>query len=222
VRIVQISDTHLSHFGGVTNENFARLVDFVNDSLRPDLVVNSGDVGILYPDSAEDRELAVKAHAAFEAEVRVLPGNHDVGEAGEHAWMGLKVTSERVANFREAFSGDRFLEIVGSDWAVVGMNSEICSSGLPEEHGSGSGWSARPSSARGAASCSSCTSRSDRRSRASPSTPSRSTRATATACSSSSHRRRASPRSAAGTCTATTTPTRVSCSQSARRRAHSS
>ena len=41
MRIVQISDTHLTNFGGTTNENFGRIVGYVNDVLRPDLIVNS-------------------------------------------------------------------------------------------------------------------------------------------------------------------------------------
>ena len=132
MRIVQISDTHLSHRGGVTNENFAVLADFVNEVLKPDLVVSSGDVVLLSPDGDEDRQCAARLHEAFRAPVRVLPGNHDVGEAGEHPWMGLSVTSERVANFRRSFGGDRFFDVEG-DWALVGINSEVLSSGLPEE-----------------------------------------------------------------------------------------
>ena len=58
MRIVQLSDTHLSHLGGVMNENFSQLVDFVNDVLKPDLVVNSGDIVLLSPDIAEDYEYA--------------------------------------------------------------------------------------------------------------------------------------------------------------------
>jgi 3',5'-cyclic AMP phosphodiesterase CpdA len=133
MRIVQISDTHISHLGGITTENFSRLVAFVNDELRPDLVVNSGDVSILTPDSEADREAAYKLHQAFDAPVMVLPGNHDLGEAGDHAWMGISVTSERVANFVATFGSDRFLKLIDEDWAVVGINSEILSSGLPEE-----------------------------------------------------------------------------------------
>lgn len=133
MRIVQISDTHISHLGGVTSENFQTLVDFVNDVLRPDLVVNSGDVSMLTPDSAEDREAAHRLHAGFKAPLRVLPGNHDLGEAGDHAWMGLKVTSERVKGFTGTFGTDHFVELGTDGWAVVGMDSEILSSGLPEE-----------------------------------------------------------------------------------------
>ena len=93
MRIVQISDTHISHLGGVTTDNFSRLVEFVNDELHPDLIVNSGDVSILTPDSEADREAAYKLHQCFNAPVAVLPGNHDLGEPGDHPWMGLSVTS---------------------------------------------------------------------------------------------------------------------------------
>ncbi|MCU1493062.1 MAG: hypothetical protein JWO62_826 [Acidimicrobiaceae bacterium] len=133
MRIVQISDTHLSHLGGVTSENFSILVDFVNTELRPDLVVNSGDVALLSPDSAEDREAARRLHERFDAPVRVLPGNHDLGEPGDHPWMGLAVTSERLRGFTDAFGPGRFLELDTEGWAIVGMNSEILSSGLDEE-----------------------------------------------------------------------------------------
>jgi 3',5'-cyclic AMP phosphodiesterase CpdA len=133
MRIVQISDTHISHFGGVTSENFELLVDFVNTELRPDLIVNTGDVSILTPDIAEDRVLAAKLHERFDAPVQVLPGNHDLGEANDHPWMGIAVTSERLAGFVETFGSDHFVNLDTERWAIVGMNSEILNSGLPEE-----------------------------------------------------------------------------------------
>jgi 3',5'-cyclic AMP phosphodiesterase CpdA len=133
VRIVQLSDTHLSHLGGVPNDNFSQLVDFVNNVLRPDLVVNSGDIVLLSPDSAEDREYARLEHERFSAPVRVVPGNHDVGMPGAHPWMGISTTSARVSNFRSSFGRDRFVELADEHWAIVGMNSEILSSGLAEE-----------------------------------------------------------------------------------------
>jgi 3',5'-cyclic AMP phosphodiesterase CpdA len=133
MRIVQISDTHLSHLGGVMCDNFSLLVDFVNDVLKPDLVVNSGDLVILSPDSSEDREAVRAAHERFAAPVRIIPGNHDVGMPGDHPWMGIATTAERVANFRSVFGSDRFLELVDPSWAIVGMNSEILSTGLDEE-----------------------------------------------------------------------------------------
>ena len=133
MRIVQISDTHLTHMGGVTNENFLKLVDFVNDHLKPDFVVNTGDLVILSPDNESDRECARIAHERFDAPVRIVPGNHDVGMPGHEPWMGVATTSERVQNYRSIFGADRFVEMVDSNWALIGLNSEVLSSGLEEE-----------------------------------------------------------------------------------------
>jgi 3',5'-cyclic AMP phosphodiesterase CpdA len=132
MRIVQISDTHINHRGGVTNQNFETLAAFINDVLKPDLVVNTGDVAVLSPDSAEDRETARKLHERFTAPLHVVPGNHDVGEPGATPWAGISVTSERVAGFRGAFGTDHWVELT-PEWALIGINSEIMSSGLPEE-----------------------------------------------------------------------------------------
>lgn len=131
MRIIQISDTHISHLGGDTNANAERIVRFVNE-LSPDFVVHSGDVGILDPDEDRDRVAAQRILVGIEAPMRVLPGNHDVGEVGAHFTANRPVSSERLAAFRSRFGEDRFVEIVGG-WAVIGLNSEIFESGLPEE-----------------------------------------------------------------------------------------
>ncbi|WP_162903815.1 metallophosphoesterase [Leucobacter sp. wl10] len=131
MKIIQISDTHISHRGGVTNENAARAVSFINE-LAPDFVVHSGDVAILDPDEDRDRVAAKRLLAGIEAPLRVLPGNHDVGEVGTRFTGNRPVSSDRLAAFRAHFGDDRFVEIVG-DWAVIGLNSEIFESGLPEE-----------------------------------------------------------------------------------------
>jgi 3',5'-cyclic AMP phosphodiesterase CpdA len=132
VRIVQVSDTHLTNQGGVTNENFERVVDYVNGELRPDLVVSSGDVALLDPDDQFDRAAAHRLHQFFDAPLFVLPGNHDVGEPGSDPWMGLRVTDERVAAFRATFGSDRF-STVAEDWTVLGIDSELLGSGLSAE-----------------------------------------------------------------------------------------
>jgi 3',5'-cyclic AMP phosphodiesterase CpdA len=118
--------------------NMSLLVDYINNELVPDLAVNTGDVVILNPDSAEDRETAHEFHRRIEAPMRVLPGNHDVGESADHPWMNISVTSQRIAGFWRTWGPDRFLEFGGvatgsENWAFIGLNSERFSSGLPEE-----------------------------------------------------------------------------------------
>lgn len=138
MRIIQFSDTHISHLGGRGHGNAERLVDYLNEAAEPDLVINTGDVVILDPDSAADRDAAMRIHERIDAPLRVLPGNHDVGECAAEPWQGLGVSSRRVQGFRSAWGSDRF--VVFGDaardadgWAFVGINSELCSSGLPEE-----------------------------------------------------------------------------------------
>jgi len=114
------------------------LVDFLNEDLQPDLVIHTGDVVILNPDSPDDRQAALRLLGQINAPLLVLPGNHDVGESGDDVWMDVAVTSERVAGFAGTWGADRFYRAgsagTGSqDWAFIGVNSERMSSGLPEE-----------------------------------------------------------------------------------------
>jgi len=138
MRIIQFSDAHISHLGGVGYGNTERLVDYLNEVSEPDLVVNTGDVVIADPDATEDRDAAMRVHERIDAPLRVLPGNHDVGECAPEPWQGIGVSSRRVRAFGSAWGSDRF--VVFGDaardaegWVFVGINSELCASGLPEE-----------------------------------------------------------------------------------------
>ena len=138
MRIIQLSDTHISHLGGIPAENLSALADHLNNEIRPDLVVHTGDVVIADPDSAEDRDAASRLLSQIKAPLLVLPGNHDVGECAEAPWKDLAVTGERIAAFVSAWGQDRFF-LSGSaashcaDWMFIGLNSERIGSGLPEE-----------------------------------------------------------------------------------------
>ncbi|MBV9660541.1 MAG: metallophosphoesterase [Acidimicrobiales bacterium] len=132
MRLVQISDTHLSHLGGITTANLGRIASWVNATFHPDLIVNTGDIVAASPDQPLDRAWALQVHAAFQAPVVYLPGNHDVGEPGSVPWKGLAITSERVAAHCDVFGPDRFAAR-HSEWLVIGINSELLGSGLDEE-----------------------------------------------------------------------------------------
>jgi 3',5'-cyclic AMP phosphodiesterase CpdA len=138
LRIIQFSDTHISHLGGVGHGNTERLVDYLNGAAEPDLVVNTGDIVIVDPDAADDRDAAMRIHERINAPLQVLPGNHDVGECAAEPWRGIGVSSRRVQSFRSAWGSDRFVLLGDAahdaqGWAFVGINSELASSGLPEE-----------------------------------------------------------------------------------------
>ncbi|GAB2664821.1 metallophosphoesterase [Gordonia jinhuaensis] len=131
MRVIQISDTHISHLGGATSDAMAAYIELIN-AYEPDLVVHSGDIVILDPDNEDDRLAARTLLDKVNAPVRVIAGNHDVGEPGDHPWAGLAVSKERLTAHRSVFGDDRWLEI-GDDWAIVGLNSEVLGSGLPDE-----------------------------------------------------------------------------------------
>jgi 3',5'-cyclic AMP phosphodiesterase CpdA len=73
----------------------------------------------------------------FDAPIHVVPGNHDTGETGPAPWMGFHATSERVQAHRRGFGADGFAETYDG-WTLVGLNSEMMGSGIPEE---GEQWS---------------------------------------------------------------------------------
>ncbi len=132
MKIVQISDTHLTARGGRTQENFDRVVDYVNNTVRPDLIVHSGDIVIIHPDDADDRTHAHDLIQKFTAPVLVVPGNHDVGEPGATPWKGIGVTDDRVAAFEKVWGPDHWRRDTDG-WTVLGLNSELFGSGLDRE-----------------------------------------------------------------------------------------
>ncbi len=73
MRIIQLSDTHISHLGGVPAENMTVLADHIDSAARPDLVVHTGDVVIADPDSVQDRDAARRLLARIDAPLLVLP-----------------------------------------------------------------------------------------------------------------------------------------------------
>ncbi|MGI5401426.1 metallophosphoesterase family protein [Streptomyces sp. CA-135486] len=130
LRLVQISDTHLSRWDGPLRRNFCTLARFVNESLQPDLVVHAGDSVLSNPDSEEDYLAASELLRLIDAPMLLIPGNHDIGEPYERTWW--TVTAERIARYRRHFGPAPWLKWFG-DIALVGLNSQIFGTGLPEE-----------------------------------------------------------------------------------------
>lgn len=128
--MVQISDTHLGRWDGPLRRNFRALAHFVNTVLRPDLVINTGDIVLANPESDEDYRAAAGLHRLISAPVRYLPGNHDVGEAYDHTWWAT--TSERMARYRHFFGDIPWLEWLGG-FALIGFNSQVLGLELDEE-----------------------------------------------------------------------------------------
>ena len=117
----------------ILTKNFHRVSEHIEAS-RPDLVVNSGDVGWDGPTSRADLEFAKELHAALPVNCRYLPGNHDIGDnpTAVGAAPSHPATEKDRDAFISVFGEDRWqFEAVG--WRFIGLNSLIMNTGLPSE-----------------------------------------------------------------------------------------
>lgn len=127
-RIVQISDTHLSlqkpHFAG----NWAPLLAWI-EAQRPDLILHTGDVTVNGADVEEDMRACAAFMEQLPAPLLVVPGNHDVGEAGNpHQPMN----PERLARWHRHFGADTWHRDI-EGWRLIGFNSMLLDTDMPEE-----------------------------------------------------------------------------------------
>ena len=134
-RILQISDLHLSREYPLFLHNWQVVSGMIRD-LAPDLVVVSGDLSLAEPDRNDDLVFAGEQLMALGVPFLALPGNHDIGEGGP-TYIGKfgeqkNVTSDRLAHFRQTIGPDFWQHNLG-DWRLVGMNSQLFGTGLPEE-----------------------------------------------------------------------------------------
>jgi 3',5'-cyclic AMP phosphodiesterase CpdA len=128
MRIIQISDTHLSrgkpHFG----DNWPPLAAWIATK-NPDLVIHTGDVTIDGADVEDDLQYAAELMRSLGVRFRAVPGNHDVGDA---AHPHQPVTEERLARWRTYLGLDRWFEDV-EDFRLVGLDAMLLGSGTREE-----------------------------------------------------------------------------------------
>jgi 3',5'-cyclic AMP phosphodiesterase CpdA len=130
-RIAQISDTHLSETKPFFVDNFVRIGEALR-SVRPDLVLNTGDMTLDGASRESDLAAARLLHDALGLPLRFLPGNHDLGDAqdapsrGHHA-----IDPERRARYLRYFGADWWsFDIPG--WRVLGVNAQLLGSDLAE------------------------------------------------------------------------------------------
>src|SRR5689334_4691201 len=127
-RVVQISDTHLSprkpHFAA----NWEPLREWVV-SQHPDLVIHTGDLTVDGADDEDDMRAGADLMRGLGAPVLAVPGNHDVGEAGN---PHQPVNAERLGRWRRHFGHDWWYRDLES-WRLIGFDSMLIDSGSDEE-----------------------------------------------------------------------------------------
>lgn len=131
LRILQISDTHLAHDNAVFEANFDAARAMAS-ALEVDLVVNTGDLSLDGSEREADLAHAASRHREISLETLVIPGNHDVGETLGLGDPAQAIDAARLERYRHHFGPDWWVRDVG-DWRLVGLNSMLLGSGLPDE-----------------------------------------------------------------------------------------
>ena len=132
-RLTPISDTHLTRRHPVLTDNFHRVAEYI-DATRPDLVVNSGDIGWDAPTNPDDLAFARELHAALPAPCRYIPGNHDIGDNPTQLGPAPSppVTGQSQRAFISTFGEDRW-RFEAAGWCFIGLNSLLMNTGLAAE-----------------------------------------------------------------------------------------
>jgi 3',5'-cyclic AMP phosphodiesterase CpdA len=128
MRIIQISDTHLSPGKAHFTDNWAPLVRWIGEQ-RPDLVIHTGDVTVDGADVTEDLRYTAELMRGLGVRFRAVPGNHDVGDPGHDR---QPVNDERLQRWRTHFGPDRWLEDI-EQCRLVGFDAMLLGSGEGEE-----------------------------------------------------------------------------------------
>lgn len=130
-RVIQISDIHLSGERPYFFHNWNVVVERINEN-PPDLVICTGDLTFNGADLEEDLAFARTQIERIRTTVRVVPGNHDVGNCppdvrGEHT-----ITDARRDRYMRHFGPDHWY-LDKAAWRFIGLNVLLMGSGLGAE-----------------------------------------------------------------------------------------
>ncbi len=125
VRILQVSDSHLSTRAPFADDNWQAVVDYVHTH-RPDFVVHTGDISL---NGADDDTDLLHARAQLErlgVPWRAIPGNHDIGDFGDTL---QPVTEARRHRYADVFGAPSWTVDFGGI-TLVGLDVQTLLSGL--------------------------------------------------------------------------------------------
>jgi len=130
-----LTDTHIGEPGDETkyahNWRVEHAIDQIN-TLRPEFVVNCGDMITYWPNDARFAvagEEALRLHATFDMPVYYVPGNHDVGNKQSMS-IGNIVTESTITAYREYFGPD-YYSFDFRDCHFIVLNAQMFNSDLP-------------------------------------------------------------------------------------------
>lgn len=128
LRVIQISDTHLSRQKRHFADNWPPLAAWIAAE-RPDLVIHTGDLTVDGADTEDDLVHCAGLLRELGVPFRIVPGNHDVGDAGH---QHQPVDAPRLARWHRHFGPDRWVEDT-EGWRLIGIDAMLVGSGEAEE-----------------------------------------------------------------------------------------
>jgi 3',5'-cyclic AMP phosphodiesterase CpdA len=128
VRVIQISDTHISRTKPHFANNWRPVADWLKQQ-NPDLVIHTGDVTVDGADQEDDMQFCGELMRAIGKPVLAVPGNHDVGDALDPY---QPVDDARIARWRRHLGPDRWTHDC-AEWRLIGLNALLFGSGTVEE-----------------------------------------------------------------------------------------
>jgi 3',5'-cyclic AMP phosphodiesterase CpdA len=129
VRVLQISDTHLSPGKPHFLANWAPLRDWIAQQ-KADVTIHTGDLTVDGADVDDDMRHCAELLQSLPGTALAVPGNHDVGEAG-HARQ--PIDAKRLDRWRTHVGHDWWLHD-DAHWRLIGLDSMLFGSGSDDEH----------------------------------------------------------------------------------------
>jgi len=131
LRLVHVADTHLSPTHGYFAMNFNAFSDAMAVA-PPDFLVHGGDLAFNGPVAPADLAHGAAAMAGLGLPWRAIPGNHDIGEAPAFSRLDQPVNAARMAAWRTHVGPQWWVED-RSAWRLIGLDTALMGSALPEE-----------------------------------------------------------------------------------------
>ena len=131
VRLIHVSDTHLSRSHAYFADNWAAFGRILRAN-PPDLLVHGGDIAFNAPAVPGDLAYGATEIAALGIPWLAIAGNHDVGEAPAFSRLNQPVNAATLATWRQLVGPLWWLRDIG-DWRLIGLDTALMGSDLPEE-----------------------------------------------------------------------------------------
>jgi 3',5'-cyclic AMP phosphodiesterase CpdA len=130
MRIIQISDTHISAAHPFFDANVAAVRGWLAAE-HPDLIVITGDLAMDGAGDTADLAAAAAWTQGLPARVLSVPGNHDVGDTAAIK-PSQTVDDARLAAYRAHLGPDRW-QHDQDGWRLIGLNAMLLGTGHAEE-----------------------------------------------------------------------------------------